>query len=39
MLYESLFPDVAYTFKHALTHEMAYGSMLRGQDGRCTGVG
>jgi class 3 adenylate cyclase/pimeloyl-ACP methyl ester carboxylesterase len=30
MLYEtSLFPDVAYTFKHALTHEMAYGSMLR----------
>jgi class 3 adenylate cyclase/pimeloyl-ACP methyl ester carboxylesterase len=30
MLYEArLFPDVAYTFKHALTHEMAYGSMLR----------
>jgi class 3 adenylate cyclase/pimeloyl-ACP methyl ester carboxylesterase len=30
MLYETrLFPDVAYTFKHALTHEMAYGSLLR----------
>jgi pimeloyl-ACP methyl ester carboxylesterase len=30
MLHEArLFPDVAYTFKHALTHEMAYGSMLR----------
>jgi class 3 adenylate cyclase/tetratricopeptide (TPR) repeat protein len=29
-LYEvSLFPDVAYTFKHALTHEVAYGSLLR----------
>src|SRR5262249_53084780 len=26
-LYEtSLFPDVEYTFKHALTHEVAYGS-------------
>ena len=22
-------PDVAYTFKHALTHEVAYGSLLR----------
>src|SRR5262245_28068902 len=29
LLYESrLFPDVAYTFKHALTHEVAYGSLL-----------
>ena len=28
-LYEtSLFPDRAYTFKHALTHEVAYGSLL-----------
>src|SRR4029434_7320685 len=29
-LYEtSLFPDVEYTFKHALTHEVAYGSILQ----------
>ena len=29
-LYEtSLFPDVEYTFKHALTHEVAYGSLLQ----------
>jgi class 3 adenylate cyclase/tetratricopeptide (TPR) repeat protein len=28
-LYETaLFPDVEYTFKHALTHEVAYGSVL-----------
>src|SRR5262245_58422307 len=28
-LYESsLFPEVEYTFKHALTHEVAYGSLL-----------
>jgi class 3 adenylate cyclase/tetratricopeptide (TPR) repeat protein len=28
-LYEtSLFPDLVYTFKHALTHEVAYGSLL-----------
>ena len=28
-LYEaSLFPDLAFTFKHALTHEVAYGSLL-----------
>jgi class 3 adenylate cyclase/tetratricopeptide (TPR) repeat protein len=28
-LYETrLFPDVEYTFKHALTHEVAYGSLL-----------
>jgi tetratricopeptide (TPR) repeat protein len=28
-LYETrLFPDVEYTFKHALTHELAYGSLL-----------
>ena len=24
----SLFPDLEYTFKHALTHEVAYGSLL-----------
>jgi tetratricopeptide (TPR) repeat protein len=29
-LYEkSLFPDLEYTFKHALTHEVTYGSLLR----------
>ena len=29
-LYEtSLFPEPEYTFKHALTHEVAYGSLLR----------
>jgi len=29
-LYEaSLFPDPEYTFKHALTHEVAYGSLLQ----------
>jgi predicted ATPase len=29
-LYEaSLFPDLKYTFKHALTHEVAYGSLLQ----------
>jgi len=29
-LYETrLFPEPEYTFKHALTHEMAYGSLLR----------
>jgi class 3 adenylate cyclase/tetratricopeptide (TPR) repeat protein len=29
-LYEtSLFPDLAYTFKHALTHEVAYGGLLQ----------
>ncbi len=28
-LYEtSLFPDIEYTFKHALTHEVAYGTLL-----------
>jgi class 3 adenylate cyclase/tetratricopeptide (TPR) repeat protein len=31
-LYEtSLFPELAYTFKHALTHEVAYGSLLQGR--------
>jgi len=31
-LYErSLFPDLEYTFKHALTHEVAYGSLLKDQ--------
>jgi class 3 adenylate cyclase/tetratricopeptide (TPR) repeat protein len=30
LLYEtSLFPDVEHTFKHALTHEVAYGGLLR----------
>jgi class 3 adenylate cyclase/tetratricopeptide (TPR) repeat protein len=29
-LYEtSLFPDLGHTFKHALTHEVAYGSLLQ----------
>jgi len=29
-LYEaSIFPDLEYTFKHALTHEVAYGSVLQ----------
>jgi class 3 adenylate cyclase/tetratricopeptide (TPR) repeat protein len=31
-LYEAtLFPEVEYTFKHALTHEVAYGSVLGGR--------
>jgi tetratricopeptide (TPR) repeat protein len=31
-LYEtSRFPELAYTFKHALTHEVAYGSFLQGR--------
>ena len=30
-LYEtSLFPDLEYTFKHALTHEVTYGALLHG---------
>jgi len=34
-LYEkTLFPELEYTFKHALTHEVAYGSLL--QDRRVT---
>jgi len=33
-LYEtSLFPDLEYTFKHALTHEVAYGSFLQERRG------
>jgi tetratricopeptide (TPR) repeat protein len=33
-LYEtSLFPERAYTFKHALTHEVAYGSLLHERRG------
>lgn len=28
---KSLFPDLEYTFKHALTHEVAYGSVLEQQ--------
>ncbi|MEK6209457.1 MAG: AAA family ATPase, partial [Pseudomonadota bacterium] len=29
-LYEtSLYPDIEYTFKHALTHDVAYGSLLQ----------
>jgi tetratricopeptide (TPR) repeat protein len=32
LLYErSLFPDLEYTFKHALTHEVTYGNLLRQQ--------
>jgi class 3 adenylate cyclase/tetratricopeptide (TPR) repeat protein len=31
-LYETiLFPDLEYTFRHALTHEVAYGSLLHGR--------
>jgi class 3 adenylate cyclase len=31
-LYEAcLFPDLEYTFKHALTHEVAYGGVLHGR--------
>ena len=31
-LYETrLFPDLEYTFKHALTHEVAYGGLLHGR--------
>jgi tetratricopeptide (TPR) repeat protein len=31
-LYEaSIFPDLEYTFKHALTHDVAYGSLLHDQ--------
>src|SRR5262249_24540306 len=31
-LYEMrLFPELEYTFKHALTHEVAYGSLLQGR--------
>jgi tetratricopeptide (TPR) repeat protein len=34
-LYElRLYPDLEYTFKHALTHEVAYGSLLQTQ--RCS---
>ena len=30
LIYEAkLFPDLEYTFKHALTHEVAYGSLLQ----------
>jgi class 3 adenylate cyclase/tetratricopeptide (TPR) repeat protein len=32
LVYETrLYPDVEYTFKHALTHDVAYGSLLREQ--------
>ena len=31
-----LFPEREYTFKHALTHEVAYGSLSRSGGGRCT---
>ena len=35
-LYEtSLFPERAYTFKHALTHEVAYGGSSRNGGARC----
>jgi predicted ATPase len=37
-LYEtSLFPDLEYTFKHALTHEVAYGSLLQDRRRRLHG--
>jgi predicted ATPase len=33
-IYETrLFPDLEYTFKHALTHEVAYASLLQGRRG------
>src|SRR5262245_35476235 len=36
-LYETrLFPEPEYTFKHALTHEVAYGSLLLERRGGCT---
>jgi predicted ATPase len=36
-LYETrLFPEPAYTFTHALTHEVAYGSLLQEQRRGCT---
>ena len=36
-LYETrLFPDLEYTFKHALTHEVAYGSLLQEPAQPCT---
>ena len=36
-LYETqLFPDLEYTFKHALTHEVTYGSLLQERRRRCT---
>src|SRR5262249_22966839 len=37
-LYETrLFPDLEYTFKHALTYEVAYGSLLQDQRRRLHG--
>ena len=34
-LYETqLFPEREYTFKHALTHEVAYGGLLQTVEGR-----
>jgi len=36
-LYETqLFPDPEYTFKHALTHEVAYGTLPRNGEKPCT---
>jgi hypothetical protein len=36
-LYEiSLFPSVEYTFRHALTHEVAYSSLLQDRRAPCT---
>jgi class 3 adenylate cyclase/tetratricopeptide (TPR) repeat protein len=35
LVYETnLFPDVEYTFKHALTHEVAYGGLLQERRGQ-----
>ena len=37
-LYEArLFPDLEYSFKHALTHEVAYGALLAERAQRCIG--
>jgi len=38
-LYEThLFPERVYTFKHALTHDVAYSSLLTKGGGRCMHV-
>ena len=35
-LRDAAFPELEYTFKHALTHEVAYGSLLQERRRRCT---
>src|SRR5262249_59122068 len=38
LLYEAgIFPDVQYTFKHALTHDVTYGSLLQDRRRRLHG--